>query len=192
MSKEIQELFEKKWYYIENNQPQGPLSQLDLIKKLQNKEIFDYQFVWAPHFDEWKMFCESEEFSKKYIQWVYEHLFEKNGEYYFNRRTSTRKKVTCEASGHNASIFMSGLTESLSMNGCEVELDYPLLQIQDRVTVHFAYPKKLDLNFNAVCEVLQKKYTPRKLHQKMKVKYILKFLEKSEEKNIESILAMAE
>lgn len=192
MSKEIQELFEKKWYYMSSNEPQGPLCHIDLVKKLQDKDIFDYQYVWAPHYEEWKMFCEAEEFSKKYIQWVYDNLFEKNGQFYFNRRNSTRKKVTCEVNGHNSAIFMTGHTESLSMNGCEVEFDYPLLQVHDQITVHCVYPQDLNLHFNALCQVLQKKYTPRKFHQKMKVKYILKFLDKSEEKNIASILSMVD
>lgn len=189
MSKEIQGLFEAKWYLMEKDQQHGPFTYLELIKKFQDNQVLDYQYVWAPHFEEWKMICATEEFSKKYIQWVFEHVYENNGQFFFNRRKSTRKKIQCEVSGHNAMIFMTGNTESLSMNGCEVELDYPLLQVQDKVLMHFAYPKDLGLNFNAQCEVLQKKYSPKRLHQKMKVKYILKFLHKNEEKRVGDILS---
>jgi hypothetical protein len=191
MSNLIIRLSEKKWYYRESQSPRGPVSQFDIIEKIQRNELSDYQFIWAPHFDNWKRLCDSEEFSKIYVQSVYEQLSGNDGESCFLPRRTLRKKIICEVSGHNSNIFLSGHTESLSLNGCQAELNTPLLQTCDQVTVHFTYPKNVNLNFNALCEVLQKKYTPCKLRQNMKIKYILKFLKKNQEKSIEEILAQA-
>ena len=188
MSSETEKLSERKWFYMKGQRPMGPLTHLEVIKKLQRKEIVQYQFIWAPHFEEWKRACECEEFSKIFTHWVYEQLEESSREDYFVQRTTPRKKVICEVSGHNCQVFFQGITESLSVKGCQVELDYPLLQVNSCITLHFADRSDLALNFNALCEVVQKNYNPRKLHQRMKIKYILKFLQKSEEQKIESIL----
>ncbi len=160
----------KQWFVLKGESKFGPFQYSDLISMMQNKALFDFDYVWTEGFDVWKPLADLEDFSAAQLK----NLANENEEL-FNRRTCPRVELSKNVYVHNDTLLWRGRTITLSEKGALVLMENPSLLPSQLVTLHF---KNADghPSFNVVAEIIAKKSTKERLHQASCLRYAIRFL----------------
>lgn len=167
---------EQNWFILRDEQQFGPYAYAEMIQLLQQNQIFDFDFAWAPHLEAWKRIAELPEFNSAHLALV---VKEDNGAV-FERRKMPRAKVNKEVYVIDANKYWEGTIVSLSEGGALLLSKNPFTLPGEQLTIHF---KSFDSTpaFNVTAVVVAKKYTNEKINVNSSLQYVVRFLQPQEE-----------
>jgi hypothetical protein len=165
----------KNWYILRGETQYGPYDYAVMIRMIQNNEIQDYHYVWAPHLESWMMMGECPDFSKDRLALLIRENESLKTE--FAQREATRKEIQSPILGHNGLTFFDGHCVSLSENGALVLINSPLLLPEDQVVLHFSKSSTFHQGFKVLAQVVRKNFTKQRLNTKSALQYAVRFLQ---------------
>lgn len=164
---------EKAWYILKEGNNYGPFSKLELVQMLQEKTMFEYDYVWHSKLNAWKRVAELEEYSPENIRAMKESGLSEIAEVFFRRRHA-RASYGCSLIVHNNKTVFKGRSMEISSGGAGIMIDNPNLQPGQNLFLHFQ-PGDGVPPFNAVCTVVSKQMVKDTKSALDSVKYGVKF-----------------
>ncbi|MNK26229.1 PilZ domain protein [compost metagenome] len=164
----------QNWYILRGDMKYGPYEYKSLITMIQNGELYDYNFVWAPHMEQWTLVGDLQEFSKDRLCRLIETKDHLAGA--FKDRKSPRLDLVLPVYAHNDHTFFDGHTTSISENGALVLLNDPLLLPGQQILLHFRECEKNPMAFNTLAEIVRKNFSKQRLNVKSGLHYAVRFL----------------
>ncbi|MBX3035153.1 MAG: PilZ domain-containing protein [Bdellovibrionaceae bacterium] len=169
---------QNQWYILRGENKYGPFEYSAMIRMMQNNELYDYNFVWAPHLDSWTLVGELADFSKDRLARLIENADGMRGS--FKDRACPRVDVQLPVYGHNGQIFFDGQSLSLSENGALLLLNSPLMLPGQELLIHFRSVTDALPAFNLRAEIVRKNFTRTRLNVKSGLHYAVRFTQVSE------------
>lgn len=170
---EVNEHMVTEWYVLKGENKFGPFAYTDLIKMLQQKVVFEFDFVWYPGLSSWKRIAELEAFTDRHIQTLKETLMPEISEVFFRRR-HRRVAYNGTVLVHDNKSVWKGHGVEISAGGAGVVMENSLLTPGQTLYLHFK-PGDGVPPFNAICEVVSKKFVEGVKDKNAPIRYGLKF-----------------
>lgn len=164
---------DKEWFILKEGNNYGPFSQLELVQMLQEKTLFEYDYIWHSKFTAWQRVVEVEEFSNQNIKELKGSNDAAVSEVFFRRRHA-RASYGASLIVHNNKSVFRGQAFEISAGGAGVLIDNPHLQPGQSLFLHFQ-PGDGVPPFNAVCQIVSKQYVREASASTEPVKYGVKF-----------------
>lgn len=163
-----------EWFVLKGEHRFGPFGFVEVVRMLQQKVVYPFDFIWHAGLSDWKRLAEISEFRPEYIR----GLFEKGGKKtdVFQQRKHKRKKHAGRVIIHDNLTLWKGESFEISKGGVGVTMKNALVVPGQQVFVHFSGTEGWP-SFNAVCEVVSKKF----VEDNAPVEYGLRFLSMSQE-----------
>ncbi len=165
---------DQNWYILRGDMKYGPYEYKSLITMIQNGELFDYNYAWAPHMEQWGMVGDLPEFSRDRLCRLIETKDHLAGA--FKDRQKARADLITPVYAHNDHSFFDGNTLSVSENGALVLLNDPLLLPGQQLLLHFRESKNNPIAFNTLAEIVRKNFSKQRLNVKSGLHYAVRFL----------------
>lgn len=165
-------LREKEWFLLREGNNYGPFSKLDLVQMLQEKSLYEYDYVWHHGMSAWKRVAELPEFSPEKIRALKDSKDGDVSEIFFRRRHA-RAYYGCSLLVHNSKTVFKGHSLEISEGGAGMVIDNPALQPGQTIYLHFQ-PGDGVPPFNAVCKIVSKQWV-QETGENKPVKYGVKF-----------------
>lgn len=167
-----------EWHLIKGEVKYGPYTYAELIHMMQEKIVFNFDYVWAPHLDSWTPIGELAEFTTERLSL----LAEKNKDSkVFNRREHERVHCDIDVYIHDNQKLWEGKAENLSEGGALLLIRNPMLLPGDMVHIHFKKTGEEDISINVTAEILTKRLTKSRIQFNTGVHYAVKFVKLSKE-----------
>jgi hypothetical protein len=147
-------LSSEEWYILKKEMRYGPFAIQEILKLLQEKSVFDSDFVWRTGMKTWCMLSECADFSAENINKLRESGTPIN-ETYFRRRYARAAYDTSILVHDNKKVY-KGQSVELSEGGAGIMLETPTLEVGHKLYLHFKPASELP-SFNAVCEVVSRR-----------------------------------
>lgn len=164
---------EKAWYILKDGNNYGPFSQLEIIQMLQEKALYEYDFIWHQKLPSWKRVAEVKEFENEEIRKLKDSLPNDLSEVFFRRRY-LRARYGCSLIVHNNKAVFRGESLEISAGGAGLLIHNSDLQPGQTLFLHFQ-PGDGVPPFNAVCTIISKKFINENQESKGGMKYGVKF-----------------
>lgn len=162
-----------EWYILKGENKFGPFSISDVIKMLQQKAVFEYDFVWHPGLASWKRVAEMKEFSAGQIRALHSSESDDVKELFFRRR-HRRLSYNGTLIIHDNKSVWKGHGIEISAGGAGVIMENATLVPGQTLYLHFK-PCDGVPPFNAVCEVVSKQFVEGVKDRTTPIRYGLKF-----------------
>lgn len=94
-----------QWYILRGEMKFGPYEYSALIHMIQTGELFDYNYVWAPHMESWMLLGDIQEFSKDRLARLIQSQDHLSGA--FIKRSSPRIDCDIDVYAHNDYNFLT-------------------------------------------------------------------------------------
>ena len=172
-SEQDEKFKEKAWYILKEGNNYGPFSKLELVQMLQEKTLFEYDYVWHAKLNAWKRVAEIEEYAPESIRLMKDSGVSEISEVFFRRRHA-RASYGCSLIVHNNKTVFKGRSMEISSGGAGILIDNPNLQPGQNLFLHFQ-PGDGVPPFNAVCTVVSKQMVKDTKSALDSVKYGVKF-----------------
>ena len=158
---------------------------------LQEKTLFEYDYVWHSKMPAWQRVVEVEEFSAQKIREMKESNDAAVSEIFFRRRHA-RASYGASLIVHNNKTVFRGQAFEISAGGAGVMIDNPNLQPGQSLFLHFQ-PGDGVPPFNAVCQIVSKQFVRDASATSEPVKYGVRFttLSQSVRESIKSFTTKA-
>lgn len=166
-------LKDKEWFILKEGNNYGPFSQLELIQMLQEKTLFEHDYIWHAKLPAWKRVAEVEEFSAEAIRQMKTSMDLDLSEIFFRRRHA-RASYGASLIVHNNKSVFRGQALEISAGGAGVLIDNPSLQPGQSLFLHFQ-PGNGVPPFNAVCQIVSKQFVKDPSSGVDPIKYGVKF-----------------
>ncbi len=167
-------LLEKEWFVMKNGTNHGPFCRLEIVQMLQEKSLFEYDFVWKSRMTTWLPLAEVVEFSAEEIRSLAGSGDRKVNEVFFRRRHA-RSSYGASLIVHNSKLVFKGEAFEISAGGAGILVQNSELQPGQSLFLHFQ-PGDGVPPFNAVCQVVSKQFVKDDSRQEpLNVKYGVKF-----------------
>lgn len=157
------------WYVLKGENRFGPFTYTDLVKMLQQKVIFPFDFIWHSGLSEWQRAVEIKDFSSDEIRELFSRSKKKQD--LFTERKFPRKEYLGPVLVHDNLSLWKGKGFEISRGGVGINMSNTLVVPGQRVFIHFGKYEQWPA-FNAVCEVVSKKF----VNDTSPVQYGLRFL----------------
>ena len=164
-----------QWFILRGEMKYGPYEYKSLITMIQNGELYDYNYAWASHLENWTLLGDLPDFSKDRLCRLIETKDHLSGS--FKDRKVPRADVEVPVYAHNDHNFFDGHTVSVSENGALVLLNDPLLLPGHKVMINFRASENNPQTFNVLCEIVRKNYSKQRLNVKSGMHYAVRFLQ---------------
>ncbi len=164
---------EKAWFILKDGNNYGPFSQLEIIQMLQEKALYEYDFIWHQKMPSWKRVAEVNEFANEEIRNLKKSLSTDLSEVFFRRRY-LRAQYGCSLIVHNSKSVFRGHSIEISAGGAGLMIDNSELEPGQTLFLHFQ-PGDGVPPFNAVCSVVSKKFVKENSSSMTLMKYGVKF-----------------
>ncbi len=164
-----------EWFVLKGEHRFGPFEFAELIRMLQQKVVYPFDFVWHAGLSDWKRLAELPEFQPDAIRGLMAGKDKKTSEVFVPRKHKRKKHNTRVIIHDNLSLW-KGQSFEVSKGGLGVTLTNALVVPGQQVFLHFSGGEGWP-TFNAVCEVVSKTYVDKNAP----VQYGLKFLSVSQE-----------
>lgn len=168
-----------EWYILKGENKFGPFAFHDVIKMLQQKLVFEFDFAWKQGMKSWVRIAELDSFDPTYIQQLQETLMPEISEVFFRRR---HRRVY-----HNGTLIVhdnksvwKGQAIEISAGGAGVVMENAMLVPGQKIYIHFKPCDELP-PFNAIAEVVSKRFVEGVTDRKAPIRYGLKFTSISED-----------
>ncbi len=167
-----------QWFVQKGAHRYGPFTYLGLIKALQEKSIFDFDLVWnkgAEANETWVRLAEHEMFTPAAIRGTMETAGRESSKFFAARRFP-RFPVASEVIAHDNKSVWLGRTYQASEGGSGVTIRNAMLEPGQVLHLHFEEFDGLPA-FNAICEVVNKRYVPNVRDPRAAVPYGVRFVD---------------
>ena len=164
---------EKAWYILKDGNNYGPFSQLEIIQMLQEKALYEYDFIWHQKMASWKRVADVSEYSNEEIRKLKGSLPSDLSEVFFRRRYM-RAQYGCSIVVHNNKSVFRGQSIEISAGGAGLIIENSEIEPGQTLFLHFQ-PGDGVPPFNAVCTVVSKKFVKEQSGPSSLMKYGVKF-----------------
>lgn len=165
----------KEWFILKDKNRFGPFVFSDVVKMLQEKNLFEYDYVWFQGMDTWKRIAEMPEFAPDKIRSMISNRGGKNTEDVFYRRKHARTKYNCQVIAHDNSKIWSGLSVELSEAGAAIMMENAIITPGQHLYLHFK-PGPHSKAFNVLGEIVSKRFVKDIKDREAPVVYGVKFV----------------
>lgn len=162
------------WFIQRESHRYGPFTYLGLIKALQEKSVFDFDLVWRNGMDEWIRIAEHEMFAPDVIRSLSEKKQADTKQFFFQRRFP-RWPIQSEVIVHDNRSVWLGQTYEGSEGGSGMTIMNSVLLPGQVLFLHFTGFGELPA-FNALCEIVNKRYVSNIRDPRTAVPYGVKFV----------------
>lgn len=168
-----------EWFILKGENKFGPFAFTDVIKMLQQKLIFEFDYVWKKGMKAWVRIADMTAFQYENIKKLQETLMPEIQEIFFRRR-HRRVKYGATILIHDNQSVWKGHGVEISQGGAGIVMDNAMIVPGQKLYLHFK-PGDGVPPFNAVCEVVSKKYDENVKEKNSCVLYGVKFTNISED-----------
>lgn len=162
-----------EWFVLKGENRFGPFSYSDVVRMLQQKIVFPFDFIWHAGMNDWKRVAELTEFSASTLR----TLVEKGRmDGVFVKRQFKRHGFNARVIIHDNFKIWTGEGFEISQGGVGVRITNAFIVPGQQVTIHSNGHDQWPA-FNAVCEVVSKKF----VNDKSPTEYGLRFLSMSQD-----------
>lgn len=170
------EAFIEEWYVSRGQQKFGPFSYLGVIKALQDKSVFEFDYIWTAGMESWTRIAEHEKFATETIRSLLSNLA-KSPEHVevFAKRKHARLLIENDVLVHDNSSVSAGRMVEASVGGSGLIVKNSTLIPGQTVSVHFASMQGLPA-FNAIGEVVSKKFVRSARDRRAPIHYGIRFV----------------
>jgi hypothetical protein len=162
-----------EWYVLKGDNKFGPFSYHDVIRMLQEKAVYEFDFVWHEGLETWHRIAELDAFTKDNIRRLKTTLMPEISEVFFRRR---HRRVPFDGTilVHDNNSVWKGHGVEISAGGAGVVMDNAMITPGQTLYLHFRPSGKVP-PFNAICEVVSKKFEDGVKDKNTPIRYGLKF-----------------
>lgn len=164
-----------EWFILKGENKFGPFSYTDVVKMLQQKVVFPFDFIWHSGLERWCRVAELNDFTEDNIRKLFTTNEGKKKDVFVERQFK-RKKFEGRVLVHDNLTLWKGQGFEISKGGVGVTMKNALVVPGQQVFVHFKGEGTFPA-FNAVCEVVSKKF----VNDDTPVQYGLRFLSLTQE-----------
>jgi hypothetical protein len=167
-----------EWFVQKGANRYGPFSYFGLVRALQEKSVYDFDFIWKEGMDTWVRIAEHPEFQADRIRDLATDLSkseEKSKDVFF-RRQHARVRFQSEVIVHDDRSVWMGQAIEASVGGSGLVIENSTLTPGQVVRVHFAPCDGLPA-FNALGEIVGKKFSKAVRGANSPVTYAVRFLQ---------------
>lgn len=162
-----------EWYVLKGENKFGPFAFTDVVKMLQQKVVFEFDFVWHPGMGSWKRIAELDSFQPGSIRKLQTTAMPEVQEVFFRRR-HRRMNYNGTILVHDNKTVWKGQGMEISAGGAGVVMENAMLVPGQTLYLHFK-PCDGVPPFNAVCEVVSKQFVNDVKEKSAPIRYGLKF-----------------
>lgn len=164
---------EAEWFIQKGANRYGPFTYLGVVRALQEKTVYEFDLIWKTGMTEWVRIAEHAEFSPDRIR---DLVTTKNdAEGIFQQRQHPRIAFDSEVIVHDNRSAWLGKAYEGSAGGSGLVIENATLVPGQTVLLHFAAREDLP-SFNALCEIVGKRYTKEIKDARSPVHYAVRFL----------------
>jgi len=165
-----------EWHVLKGETQYGPYTYEEMIRMLQTKLVFGYDYVWSPHMEAWAPMADLEEFSNDRMA----RLADQNrSQEIFSQRAHDRVLCILPCYVNDQQTLWEGTVENLSEGGALILMKNPVLLPGNIVHVHFRSRNEKDTAFNCTAEILTKRLVKTRIQHDTGIHYAVKFLSKT-------------
>lgn len=163
----------QEWFVQKGAHRYGPFTYFGVVRALQEKTVYEFDLCWKEGMAEWIRIAEHEDFHADKIKILTDVT--KNVPGVFTQRQHPRVRFESEVLVHdNRSVWLGRAFEG-SAGGSGLVIENATLVPGQTVLLHFA--ERADLPaFNALCEIVGKKFTKDVRDSKSPVQYSVRFV----------------
>jgi len=161
-----------EWFVLRGENQTGPFSVTDVVKMLQEKMIYEFDYVWKAGMETWKRVAEIGEFTPEAIRHMKESTDFKN---VFFRRRFKRKEFGGTLIVHDNKRVWHGKSLEVSEGGAGLVMNNAMVLPGQTLYLHFR-PSSQVPAFNALVEVVSKKYVKNANSPETPISYGVRFL----------------
>ena len=162
-----------EWYILKGENKFGPFAFNDVVKMLQQKVVYEFDFVWHPGMASWKRIAEMDPFTSENIKKLKLTSMPDIQEVFFRRR-HRRMNYNGTILIHDNKSVWKGQGMEISAGGAGVIMDNAMIVPGQVLYLHFK-PCDGVPPFNAVCEVVSKQFVEGVKEKNAPIRYGLKF-----------------
>ncbi len=163
----------QEWFVQKGQHRYGPFTYLGVVRALQEKTVYEFDLCWKDGMTEWIRIAEHEEFRGDRIRQMTDSAKDELG--VFTQRRHPRVRFESEVLVHdNRSVWLGRAFEG-SAGGSGLVIENATLVPGQTVLLHFAEREDLPA-FNALCEIVGKKFTKDVRDSKSPVQYSVRFV----------------
>lgn len=144
------------WFILKGDDQSGPFSLHDLVKMLQDKTLFEFDYIWKPGQDSWKRVAEVTEFMPEQIKDLKSSKMSAISNIFFRRRFKRREFGGTLIIHDNKKVW-HGKSLEISEGGAGLIMFNAMVLPGTTLYLHFR-PSGNVPPFNALVEVVSKKY----------------------------------
>lgn len=164
----------EEWYVLKWDNRHGPFGYPEILRMLQDKSLFGFDYIWKAGMESWKRLAETEEFSSAKIKGLSKSDKTNFTETFFRRR-HLRSKFDGSLIVHDNKNVWKGQSFEISEGGAGVIMYNSMVLPGQTLFLHFQ-PGEGVPAFNAICEVVSKKYVRGIKDRSAPIHYGIKFL----------------
>ncbi len=165
-----------EWYVSRGQQKFGPFSYLGVIKALQDKSVFEFDYIWTAGMANWIRIAEHEKFATDSIRSLLTNLNQISEQTeVFAQRRHTRHLLENDVLVHDNSNVSAGRMVEASIGGSGLVIKNSTLVPGQMVNIHFASMQGLPA-FNAIGEVVSKKFVVAARDRRAPIRYGVRFV----------------
>jgi hypothetical protein len=144
------------WFILKGDDQSGPFSFHDLVKMLQDKTLFEFDYIWKPGQDSWKRVAEVSQFTPDQIKDLKTSKLNAISNIFFRRRFK-RREFGGTLIVHDNKKVWHGKSLEISEGGAGLIMFNAMVLPGQTLYLHFR-PSGNVPPFNALVEVVSKKY----------------------------------
>jgi len=159
----------QKWFVLKGQSKYGPFSYLEVVRLMQEKNLYDTDLVWNAALANWTAVRDCEPLQPEKIRELKSNLQGGNSEVFLQRR-HTRASFGASVVVHNNKTVWKGQSVEISAGGAGLVLDTTLIQPGQTLFLHFKVSEEVP-PFNAICSVVSKQIDPHGKEAKYGVRF---------------------
>ncbi len=165
----------QEWYILKWDNKYGPFSFLEVVKMLQAKSIFEFDYIWKNGQENWQRIAELSIFEPTQVRNLYDKSEDPDIKNIFFRRRHERKNFNGSIIIHDNEHVWKGDAIEISEGGAGIVVNNAMINPGEKIYLHFK-PGDSVPPFNAICEVVSKKFSKEVTDRNAPVKYGVRFL----------------
>lgn len=162
-----------EWFVLKGELRFGPFSYADMVRMLQEKVIFGFDFGWHGGLSGWKRISDIADFQESAIRNLVKDPKAKRA--IFAERKHSRHPHTGDVIIHDQQNWWKGQAFEISGGGVGIEVENTTLIPGQQIYLHFK-PFENFPAFNAIGEIVSKRYVEDIKSASMPLRYGVRFV----------------
>ncbi|MDZ4677541.1 MAG: GYF domain-containing protein [Oligoflexia bacterium] len=181
-----------EWFVLKGKDRHGPYLYSGMIKMLQQKILFEFDYIWHQGMASWMRIAEVADFQPEHIRTIIKSMSVIEASEIFFRRKHTRSPYECPVIIHDNSRVWKGHSIEVSDGGAGIIMENAMVLPGQNVYLHFK-PGPHSKSFNVLCEVVSKRYVKGIKDKNTPLVYGIKFIniQKLHKEELKTVHAVA-